>query len=144
MRAICGMDCCDDCGKRAACGGCVTCEGQPFGGRCVAAENINCGGMQAFLQLKQALIAQINALGIAHLQVDDLHLLNGFFVNLEYPLPSGQTARLLNDNNVYLGNQVEIPNCERCYGIVADETFLLVCSYGCEGAQPQIVQYQMR
>lgn len=144
MRAICGMDCCAGCSKKEACGGCAGCEGEPMGGRCVAAKTISQGGEEAFLRLKNALIAEINALGIPHLQVADLNLLNGFFVNLEYPLPSGQTVKLLNDSNVYFGNQIEVPGSERCYGVVADETFLLVCSYGCEGAGAQIVCYRTR
>lgn len=70
--------------------------------------------------------------------------LNGFYVNLEYPLPNGQSVKLLEDNKVYLGNQIEIQGSGRCYGIVADEKYLLVCEYGCEGADPQIVVYKRR
>ena len=70
--------------------------------------------------------------------------LNGFYVNLEYPLPNGQSVKLLEDKKVYLGNQIEIPGSCRCYGIVADEKYLLVCEYGCGGADPQIVVYKRR
>ena len=70
--------------------------------------------------------------------------LNGFYVNLEYPLPNGQSVKLLEDNKVYLGNQIEIQGSNRCYGIVADEKYLLVCEYGCGGADPQIVVYKRR
>ncbi len=77
-----------------------------------------------------------------YLQVNDLELLNGFFVNLEYTLPNGQLVKFLKDNNVYLGNQIEIPKSDRCYGLVADELYLLVCEYGCEGADPEIVLYK--
>lgn len=71
-----------------------------------------------------------------------MELLNGFFVNLEYTLPNGQLVKFLKDNNVYLGNQIEIPKSDRCYGLVADEQYLLVCEYGCEGADPEIVLYK--
>ena len=70
--------------------------------------------------------------------------LNGFYVNLEYSLPNGQSVKLLEDNKVYLGNQIEIQGSGRCYGIVADEKYLLVCEYGCGGADPQIVVYKTR
>ena len=70
--------------------------------------------------------------------------MNGFYVNLEYPLPNGQSVKLLEDNKVYLGNQIEIQGSGRCYGIVADEKYLLVCEYGCGGADPQIVVYKRR
>ena len=57
--------------------------------------------------------------------------LNGFYVNLEYPLPNGQSVKLLEDNKVYLGNQIEIPGSGRCYGIVADEKYLEVPVWFC-------------
>lgn len=47
-----------------------------------------------------------NSLGINGLEVHDLNLLNGFFVNLEYTLENGQSVKLLEDNNVYWGNQI--------------------------------------
>ena len=60
------------------------------------------------------------------------------------PLPNGQPVKLLEDNKVYLGNQIELPGSGRCYGNEADEKYLLVCEYGCGGADPQIVGYQRR
>ena len=94
--------------------------------------------------MKETLIAEFNALEIQNLQVNDLNLLNGFYVNLEYPLANGQSVKLLEDNRVYWGNQIEIPGSERCYGIVADDKYLLVCEYGCNGTEPQIVVYKRR
>ena len=52
--------------------------------------------------------------------------------------------KLLEDNKVYMGNQIQIPGTSRCYGIVADEEYLLVCEYGCDGTDPQIVVYKRR
>ena len=109
-----------------------------------AAECIKEKGYEAFPALKQALVAEINALGIPHLHVEDLHLLLGQYVNLEYSLPSGQKVKLLADDNVYLGAQVEVPGSERCYGVAADDTYLLVCEYGCGGSDPCIVLYRRR
>ena len=51
--------------------------------------------------------------------------LNGFYVNLEYPLPNGQSVKLLEDNKVYLGNQIEIQGSSRCYGIVRTRNIFL-------------------
>lgn len=56
----------------------------------------------------------------------------------------GQTVKLLEDNNIYWGNQVEIPGSDRCYGLAVDEKYLLVCEYGCNGADPEIVTYKRR
>lgn len=144
MVSICGVDCCSECDRKDACGGCVKTQGRPFGGRCIAAECIKRGGFDEFHALKKALIAEFNGLGIKGLQIEDLHLLNGFLVNLEYRLPNGQSVKLLEDNNVYWGNQIEIPGSDRCYGIAGDDTHLLVCEYGCGGAEPQIVLYKKR
>ena len=69
---------------------------------------------------------------------------NGAYVNLEYPLSNGTTVKFLNDKDVYLGNQIERTNSERCYGVVANEDFILVCEYGCNGADPEIVMYKHR
>ena len=144
MASICGADCCEQCGRKEECGGCVKTNGHPFGGSCIAAEQIKKGGFDAFLRLKNTLIDEVNLLGIKDLQVTDLNLLNGSYVNLEYPLANGQTVKLLRDDYVYLGNQIEVPGNERCYGLVADEQYLLVCTYGCGGSDPQIVLYKKR
>lgn len=144
MEVICGVDCCSACDRREECGGCTAVQGRPFGGTCIAAECIKRGGFEEFQREKEALIKEFNALGIEHLEVKDLNLLNGFFVNLEYPLKNGQSVKLLEDRNVYLGNQIEIPGNDRCYGIVADEEYLLVCEYGCNGADPEIILYKKR
>lgn len=144
MVSICGTDCCSACSRREACGGCRKVDGHPFGGDCVAAECVKRGGLQELSRAKNALIGEFNALGVPGLEVHDLHLLNGCFVNLEYPLANGQSVKLLRDQDVYWGNQIEIPGSDRCYGIVADSSYLLVCEYGCGGADPKIVVYKRR
>ena len=112
----CGMECCKDCSKLPKCGGCEKCNGHPFGGSCIAERN------REFGKLKQQLITEINALGIHGLQVEELYLLSGTYVNLAYPLANGYSVKFLKDQDIYLGNQVERPGSERCYGVVAEET----------------------
>jgi hypothetical protein len=90
------------------------------------------------------MIEEINALGISGLTVNDLNLLTGAYVTLEYPLSNGTTVKYLKDKDIYLGNQIERQDSERCYGVAADETFILVCEYGCNGADPEIVLYKRR
>lgn len=141
---ICGTDCCARCPKLESCGGCEKVNGHPFGGTCVAAECIRREGMEAFQVMKKTLIEEINALNLPCPQVNDLYLLSGEYVNLKYPLPNGKTVQLLDDRKVYLGNQVEIAGSDRCYGVVADESYLLVSTYGCGGSQPEIVLYKSR
>lgn len=134
----CGMNCCENCSSLSRCSGCEKCAGHPFGGSCVAERN------RHFAEFKQQLVEEINALGIDGLTVDDLNLLTGAYVNLEYPLFNGTTVKYLNDKDIYLGNQIERQDSERCYGVAADERFILVCEYGCNGADPEIVLYKRR
>lgn len=35
-------------------------------------------------------------------------------------------------------------NSSRCYGLTADENYLLVCEYGDNGANPEIVIFKKR
>ena len=76
--------------------------------------------------------------------MDDLNLLTGAYVNLEYPLSNGTTVKFLSDKDIYLGNQIERQDSERCYGVVANEDFILICEYGCNGSDPEIVLYKRR
>jgi hypothetical protein len=94
--------------------------------------------------LKRRLIDEINAFGIDGLAVADLNLLTGSYVNLSYPLANGSSVRFLKDNDIYLGNQIEQADSDRCYGVVANEDFILICEYGCNGSDPEIVSYRRR
>ena len=142
--SLCKTDWCSQCPQKEACGGCIETDGHPFGGSCLAAQWIKKEGFQAYQARKQRLIDEINALGIRDLRVTDLNILNGSYINLEYRLPNGQTVKLLEDNRTYWGSQIEIPENGRCYGVAADDEYLLVCEYGCGGADPQIVLYRRR
>jgi len=86
----------------------------------------------------------MNSLCINGLEVNNLFLLSGAYVNLEYLLSNGTTVKFLKDKDVYLGNQIERANSERCYGVVANEAFILVSEYGCNGAEPEIILYKRR
>ena len=138
MMTYCGENYCKECDRLQECGGCEQCQGHPFGGSCVAERN------KDFPSLKRRLIDEINALGIEGLVVADLNLLTGSYVNLSYPLANGSTVRFLIDKDIYLGNQVERADSDRCYGIVANEVFILICEYGCNGSDPEIVLYKRR
>ncbi len=90
------------------------------------------------------MIDEINALGIEGLVVADLNLLTGSYVNLSYLLANGSMVQFLKDNDIYLGNQIEQADSDRCYGVVANEEFILICEYGCNGSDPEIVLYKRR
>lgn len=81
-------------------------------------------------------------MGIKDLKFEDLNLLSSSYVNLEYELENGSKVKLLKDNDVYLGQQIERENNERCYGVVVTFKYLLVCEYGCNGRDPEIILYK--
>ena len=101
-------------------------------------------GDGAFEALKKQLIEEINALAIPGMpRLEKLNALVGSYVNLEYPLPGGQTAKFLDDRTTYLGNQLE-PGGERCFGVLANADFILVCTYGENAADPELLLYKKR
>jgi len=104
------------------------------------------GGEEKFEEFKKQLMEEFNALNLEGLpKVESLNVLSGRFINLEYELPNGERVRFLDDNAAYLGNQLP---CEfggdRCFGIAANMEFLLVCTYGADGEDPELVLYKKR
>lgn len=94
-------------------------------------------------ELIARLIREFNSLGIEDMhEVTELHRLKGDYINLESRLPNGQTARLLDDDKMYYGNQICRPGKDRCYGIAADEHQLLVFEYGDDGADSELVLWK--
>ena len=78
-------------------------------------------------------------------QLKSLNALVGKYVNLEYTLPSGEKAKFINDNATYLGNQLESETEDnKCYGILANIDFILICTYGINGANPELILYKKR
>lgn len=101
------------------------------------------GQFEAF---KKQLIEEINALRIEGMpKVEKLNALVGRYVNLEYRLPNGITAKFLDDNTTYLGNQLESDlGGDRCFGVLANMDFILVCTYEKDGVNPELVLYKKR
>lgn len=146
-KSICGANC-TECPSKEACTGCAETKGRPCGKECYIAKYILTGGMENYQAFKKGLINEINALNIDGMEfVTDLSPLVGGFVNLEYPLPNGGTAKFLKDDEVYLGTQVK--NLfddmeETCFGVIARENFILVCTYGENCENPELVLYKHR
>lgn len=98
-----------------------------------------------FDDFKKDLIDEINDLHIKDMpKLENISALVGRYVNLEYPLPSGVKAKFLDDNVTYLGYQLKVEGGERCFGIVANVEFILICTYGYEGAEPELVLFKKR
>ena len=104
------------------------------------------GGKEKLEQFKEQLIAEINALlSIEGLpQLESLNVLPGDFVNLEYTLPNGKITKFLDDKQTYLGSQLESYSEGKCFGIVANMDFILVCCYEEKGKNPELLIYKKR
>lgn len=104
------------------------------------------GGEDAFAAFKARLMEELNALQVEGMPpVEELHALSGSFVNIAYRLPHGQCVPFLDDSATYLGNQLPcLFDDSRCFGVVANMEFLLVCTYGENGANPELLIYKKR
>lgn len=146
METICGVRCDEGCPFSKDCKGCAETGGRPFGGSCVAAEYIKAGGKEKYEEFKKLLLAEVNGLlaGCGAPEAEKLWELPGWYVDLAYRLPSGREASFLDGSKIYLGAQIEAPGLERCWGVVADMDFILVCSYGEGGSDPELLAYRKR
>ena len=101
------------------------------------------GEFEAF---KQQLMKEINDIHIEGLpKVEKLNALVGQYVNIEYPLPNGRKVKFLDDQTTYLGNQLESEfGGDRCFGILANMDFIIICTYGEDGVDPELVFYKKR
>ncbi|MBP3591939.1 MAG: helix-turn-helix domain-containing protein [Clostridia bacterium] len=104
------------------------------------------GGDEKFAEFKKQLIREFNALHIEGMpEVTTLNYLVGGYINMEYTLPSGERVKFLDDNATYLGYQLESEYGDgRCFGIAASMDFLLVCTYGEGGEDPELIVYKKR
>ena len=150
MNSICGANC-SNCGygKNNNCKGCKETKGCPFGKQCFIAKYILTGGKESYEQFKKELIDEINSLDVLGMpKINELNPLNGEFVNLDYPLPNGKTIQFLDDNDIYLGTQVESEFNDgeiiRCFGILANMDFIIISEYGQNGDNPELVIYKKR
>ena len=107
-------------------------------------EELSDGGQ--FEMFKKQLIEEINALHIEGMpKVEKLNALVGRYVNLAYRLPNGANVKFLDDQTTYLGNQLESElGGERCFGVLANIDFIMICTYEAEGANPELVLYKKR
>ena len=159
-KTLCGIDC-SDCLYDGSCGGCIETGGRPLGGDCMlfracSRKGANlCGGNERYLdiiaKLKAEVIAEFNALGISGMpEVTELFPLVGDIVNFEYILPGGAKAKFFDDTRIYLAAQLEksgqpaddVPPA--CFGLVADEDYLMVCEYVEGGGVPKILAFLRR
>lgn len=104
------------------------------------------GDNDYFEAFKKDLIAEINAMAIPGMpELTRLNALVGGYINMEYRLPNGKTVKFLDDGAAYLGSQLESKLGDgRCFGIAGNMDFILICSYGAKGENPELLAYRKR
>lgn len=146
-KSSCGANCAE-CPSREACKGCAETGGCPFGKQCYIAKYITVGGIEKYAEFKKWIIDEVNALDIAGMEkVSELYPLVGNFVNLEYPMPNGEKVKFLQNDEMYLGAQVKNlfdESGKSCFGVIARESFIIVCEYGENCENPEIVVFKRR
>ena len=101
--------------------------------------------VRPFSEAGDELIGEINALNIDGMPaVTHLNALVGSFVNLAYPLPNGTAARFLDDSATYLGTQLAGAENGKYFGILTNADFILICTYGENAADPELLLYKKR
>ena len=107
---------------------------------------VEIGGKEKLEEFKTQLINEFNTL--LHIEglpkVENLNVLSGEFINMEYTLPNGEKVKFLDDKQTYLGSQLESEVDGRCFGIAGNMDFLLVCTYEENGENPELVIYKKR
>ena len=148
MLTLCGANC-NECEllKIKKCIGCKNSNKCTFGKKCWIAKYIEIGGKDNFNLFKKNIIDEFNSLNIAGMpKIKELYPLQGSLINLEYLLPNNNKQKILCDNEIYIGNQVE---CEfndnefkKYFGLLANMNFLLVCEYEENYSNPEIIIYK--
>lgn len=149
MKAICGANC-NECEllKNRKCRGCDVTNGCPFGHKCWISKYLEVS-KEEFELFKSKLIDEFNNLNVEGMpKITELYPLHGSFVNLECPLPSGKKAKLIDDNESYLGNQVACifsdNTVKRYFGLLANMSFLMIYEYGENVNNPELILYKKR
>lgn len=145
METICGADC-DTCHMKSECNGCIYTGGKPFGGECIVAKCCKTKKLKKCSECnicdnKKSLIEEINNLNIDGLHIDELYQLCGEYINLEYNLNNNK-IKFWNNTNIYYGAQVE--KDDKCYGIAADDEYILISTYEENGKNPEIILFKKR
>lgn len=147
IKSICNANC-NECPSKNTCKGCSETNGCPFGKQCFVANYILTGGIENYQTFKNSLIDEINTIKIDGMeQVTELYPLVGNFINLEYNLPNGNTVQFLQNDEIYLGAQVANifdESGKTCFGVIARESFILICTYGENGEAPELLLYKHR
>lgn len=94
------------------------------------------GRVAGLARERAALLEEINALGLEGLHAEELYLLNGFRINLEYELADGGGRSCWRTMRCTGEPRICRPGGQRYYGVASDGEHLLVSEYGPAGSAP--------
>lgn len=104
------------------------------------------GRKKYYSEFKSKLVGEINFYLKAEKipEISELFEIPGEYINLKYPLESGEKTAFLRNDTVYLGNQIEFADLGVCFGAESFAGFILICSYGRNGSDPELILYKRR
>ena len=104
------------------------------------------GRKKYYSEFKSKLVSEINFYLKAEKipEISELFEIPGEYINLKYPLESGEKTAFLRNDTVYLGNQIEFADLGVCFGVESFAGFILICSYGRNGSDPELILYKRR
>ena len=92
---------------------------------------------------EQFLLEKIKKLGIKEFEnFNSLNLMDGNYLNIECTLPNGDKTKILDNDTQYYAKQIDIEGSDKCYGVAANEKFIAVYKYGCNGENAKLVLWK--
>ena len=93
--------------------------------------------------MEQILLEKIKKLGIKEFEnFNSLNLIDGNYLNIECTLPNGDKTKILDNDTQYYAKQIDIEGSDKCYGVAANEKFIAVYKYGCNGENAELVLWK--
>lgn len=117
-----------------------------FVGTCIAEKFLSMGGNKNYSEFKSKLVSEINFYLKAEKipEISELFEIPGEYINLKYPLESGEKTAFLRNDTVFFGNRIEFADLGVCFGAESFAGFILICSCGRDGSDPELILYKRR
>lgn len=117
-----------------------------FVGSCIAEKYLSMGGNKYYSEFKSKLVSEINFYLKAEKipEISELFEIPGEYINLKYPLESGEKTAFLRNDTVFFGNRIEFADLGVCFGAESFAGFILICSCGRDGSDPELILYKRR
>ena len=95
-------------------------------------------------ETERGIVREINDLNIKNLpEIDVLYPVEGISFNFEYELENKTKIKLLVDDKIYLGTEIEV-NENNTYIVVADKKHILISRFDKQNLRYEIILYKKR